>query len=163
VAEVSKPAPQVSTAQTSVSHAPAANNTAVQTAAQPSQQKAVEIQKPTTVAVAPAPASAQAQQPVAPQKTVVHVAPVLNAKKNCRAPEYPDAAAMRHETGTVVLNFLVDTDGTVKDSQVAVSSGHPILDNSALKALRTCKFVSGTADGVPEAAWTKIKFAFQGS
>lgn len=83
--------------------------------------------------------------------------PSMDAK-SCTPPVYPKASLMNEETGTVVLGFLVSTDGKVSESKVEKSSGFKGLDKAALNALSLCKFKPGTKDGKPEQAWTKVNF-----
>lgn len=45
---------------------------------------------------------------------------------------YPPASMMRHETGTVVMAFVVEADGRVSREALLKSSGYPNLDNAAL-------------------------------
>lgn len=47
---------------------------------------------------------------------------------------YPRAAVRRNIQGTLELDLSVDKDGQLLDVSIAVSSGHPMLDKSALKA-----------------------------
>ncbi|MBE9538691.1 MAG: energy transducer TonB [Proteobacteria bacterium] len=49
---------------------------------------------------------------------------------------YPRAAVRRNIQGTLELDLMVDSEGGVLDITVARSSGHSMLDKSALKAAR---------------------------
>lgn len=51
-------------------------------------------------------------------------------------PAYPKSARRRHEEGRVLLMAAIDGDGIVSQVKVAQSSGHPILDNAAVTAVR---------------------------
>ena len=88
------------------------------------------------------------------------VAAVIDANNNCRKPEYPSVSRRMEETGTVVLNFLIGTDGKVAESRVETSSGHPRLDEAAREAMSLCKFKPGTVDGKPEQTWARIKYTW---
>lgn len=50
--------------------------------------------------------------------------------------DYPRAAAARGEHGDAVIQFTILKDGRVKEIKLLRSSGHPILDNEALTAIR---------------------------
>lgn len=103
-----------------------------------------------------------APAPVAAPKHVPVLAPaVIDAKRNCSKPEYPSASRRLEETGTVVLNFLIDVDGRVMESKVATSSGHDRLDAAAKEALGRCQFKPGTVDGKPERSWASIKYRWE--
>lgn len=47
---------------------------------------------------------------------------------------YPPEAVARGLEGEVRLLLTLDGDGTVRDAQIAAGSGHPILDEAAVKA-----------------------------
>ena len=49
---------------------------------------------------------------------------------------YPEAAKVLGLEGRIVLKFVINRDGTLKDLQVVRSSGVDILDDEALKAIR---------------------------
>jgi len=49
---------------------------------------------------------------------------------------YPPVARRRGWEGQVVLSFVVDRDGSVRDVAVLESSGKALLDRSAMKAVR---------------------------
>lgn len=103
----------------------------------------------------PAPAVAIAPIPRGPVRT----APVVDSRF-CSKPEYPSASRRREETGTVILNFLIDVDGRVVQSRIESSSGYERLDEAARQALSLCRFKPGTVDGKPEKSWHKLKYVW---
>lgn len=112
-----------------------------------------------TQTVAPPPAPVEA--PPAPPKQVQRVAPVIDAAKNCRKPEYPAASKRLEEEGLVVLRFMIDESGRVIESRVETSSGFARLDEAARAALSQCQFKPGTADGKPERSWASLKYVWR--
>jgi protein TonB len=80
---------------------------------------------------------------------------------SCAKPDYPPASLRAHETGIVVLSFLIGTDGLVHDSKVERSSGFRRLDEAARKGLGLCKFRPATVDGHPEQAWARIEYEWK--
>src|SRR5476649_2807318 len=62
--------------------------------------------------------------------------------------------------GTVVLAFLIGTDGTVKRSEIKKSSGFPALDTAAVEALRLCHFKPGLKDGQPLEVWAPVAYVW---
>lgn len=114
----------------------------------------------TAVTTTAPPVEAPKPQPAAPPKQPVRVAPVVQAK-SCQPPEYPSASRRLGESGTVILNFLIDADGKVVESRVDASSGVERLDEAARKALALCKFSPGTVDGKPEQSWHKIRYVWK--
>ena len=78
----------------------------------------------------------------------------------CAKPEYPKASQRNEETGTVVLQFLIGVDGSVKDSKIQKSSGYRTLDRAAQTALGRCRFKPGEANGVPQESWTAVQYVW---
>jgi protein TonB len=62
-------------------------------------------------------------------------------------PDYPRAARKRGLEGTVVLSLLIGADGSVQDVSVERSSGYPLLDQSAVKAISRWHFHPATQGG----------------
>jgi len=85
---------------------------------------------------------------------------VVDASR-CEKPEYPTASLRAHETGIVVLSFLIGADGSVLDSKVLRTSGSRRLDEAARKGLGLCHFRPATADGKPEQSWARIEYEWK--
>lgn len=102
--------------------------------------------------------------PIAPPEPVrepVKSAPVLDQGRRCPSPQYPAAARRAGETGAVILRFLIETDGSVLESQVESTSGFERLDEAARAALAVCRFRPGTVDGRPERSWARIRYVWK--
>jgi periplasmic protein TonB len=56
-------------------------------------------------------------------------------------PEYPSVAKNRGWQGKVLLRVIVSADGVAQSVTIETSSGHEILDESALEAVQRWKFV----------------------
>jgi len=97
----------------------------------------------------------------APRAEPVRVPPVIDAARSCRPPEYPAASRRLEESGAVVVQFLIDLDGSVLDGKVDSTSGYPRLDEAAVAALSRCKFKAGTVDGKPERSWARIRYVWK--
>ena len=76
-------------------------------------------------------------------------------------PQYPALARRMGYQGTVELKVLVRQDGTVGELEIATSSGYPVLDRSALAAVKQWRFEPGTKDTIQEAMWIKIPVHFK--
>ncbi len=63
----------------------------------------------------------------------------LGSKQN-PPPPYPRLAKLRKYEGTVKIEIMVNFRGTVLDAQIQQSSGYKILDEAALKTLKTWQF-----------------------
>lgn len=78
-----------------------------------------------------------------------------------RHPVYPLLARQRRWEGTTLLSVEVLADGSVGQLFVARSSGHRLLDDTALESLRQWRFLPGRKGGVPTASWVDIPVQFQ--
>jgi periplasmic protein TonB len=76
-------------------------------------------------------------------------------------PKYPRVARRRGYEGVVLLKVLVDQEGRVDDALVLKSSGHNVLDRSALKAVKNWVFKPGTIDGKPMEMWVQVPVRFE--
>ena len=136
----------------------------------PEVQVQVPVSAPTITAVTtvkppepvPPPAAPPAPPPPAPVKAHVPVrmAAVVDARA-CEKPPYPAAALRANETGVVLLNFLIDVNGTVLESKVERSSGSRRLDEAAREGLTLCKFKPATVDGKAERTWSRIEYQWK--
>lgn len=116
---------------------------------------------PQTQAIAAVTTTKPPDTPPTQFRQPTRTAPVVDAKRSCRTPEYPAQSQRLEEQGTVVLAFLIDVDGRVIDSRVESTSGSNRLDEAARKALSLCRFKPGTADGKPEQAWASIRYVWR--
>ena len=76
-------------------------------------------------------------------------------------PPYPRLAIRRSYEGTAILSVEVLTDGSVREVQLLESSGHTILDRSAVKAVRKWRFKPGTKGGRPVTTRVRIPVVFR--
>lgn len=116
----------------------------------------VKPPEPVPPPAAPAPPPPEPVKPHVPVRT----APVVDARA-CEKPPYPAAALRSNETGTVQLNFLIDVDGRVLESNIARSSGSRRLDEAARNGLGLCKFKPATVDGKAERSWARIEYEWK--
>ena len=80
--------------------------------------------------------------------TVIHTKAIPKYKTN-PDPLYPRIAKKRGYQGQVLLLVTVSKQGTVKKVTISKSSGHKVLDKSALKTVKQWHFYPGTKDGKP--------------
>jgi protein TonB len=103
-----------------------------------------------TAAPAPAPAPATTMEGGDLSSKVLYAKP----------PTYPVDARRAHEQGTVKLLLLVGSDGTVKDIQVAGSSGSQRLDRAALAAVKRWRWSPTMSNGVATAVRGYVTIPF---
>jgi protein TonB len=60
-----------------------------------------------------------------------------------RPPNYPSHARLNNQTGTVLVEFTVDASGKVISAYAKSSSSWPLLDNEAVRTVRSWKFPPG--------------------
>jgi protein TonB len=76
------------------------------------------------------------------------------------SPVYPRAALRRRQTGKVVVRVLISPQGNVVSASVRKSSGHELLDDAALDAVRKARFKPYTENGVAYSARADVPIAF---
>jgi protein TonB len=76
------------------------------------------------------------------------------------APIYPLAARRRGQEGRVLLTVVVDRTGVVAEARVSESSGHRLLDRSALKAVRQWHFLPAQRRGRAVATTVSVPVVF---
>jgi protein TonB len=77
-----------------------------------------------------------------------------------RPPPYPDSAALRGEHGAVTLLIHISPLGVAAGADVMESSGHASLDDAALQAVRSWRFVPAVKDGQPVPFDMPMRFVF---
>jgi periplasmic protein TonB len=75
-------------------------------------------------------------------------------------PHYPGVARNRHWEGLVYLRVYVTTDGLCGNLSLQRSSGHGVLDEAAMAAVRNWKFAPGTRGGMAVASWVTVPIEF---
>jgi|GEM_PF-582455 len=122
--------------------------------ASPARRQVREIDTP-PVKIAEESQNAAQQQQVAGSTESRPLRPVSNVP-----PVYPRDAIRRRLEGTVKLRVQVGVNGQVLSVVVAQSSGHAMLDESALTAIRSWKFSPMMRDGKAAASSALIPVRF---
>lgn len=88
------------------------------------------------------------EAPPAPPAPAPIVQPRADANHlNNPAPIYPTQSRRLREEGTVMLEILVKSNGTVGEVKLKTSSGYKRLDEAAMKAVARWRFVPATQGG----------------
>ena len=111
----------------------------------------------------PPPPPAKAVAPAAPRPAVparISVGGDVQAALIVQqiVPIYPALARQGHIHGSVVLKAVIGADGKIKN--LAVMSGHPLLVEAALNAVRRWIYKPTVLDGVPVEVDTEIEVRF---
>ncbi len=87
----------------------------------------------------------------------------VEAPRILSAPEpvYPETARQRGQEGTAVVGLLIREDGTVRETWIETSAGDASLDEAAIEAVRSWRFVPARQDGSPVAARSRVPVVFQ--
>ncbi len=108
----------------------------------------------------PTPALPPPPPPVVKPQPVVAAHEGANYLKNPRPP-YPDVAMRRDWQGEVLLRVRVAPNGRVETVAVQRSSGHDVLDEAAISAVRDWSFVPSRQGGVAIAGWVSVPVVFR--
>jgi protein TonB len=82
------------------------------------------------------------------------------APTNCPKPVYPAEAKQAHWTGVSTVAFLISTDGSVRDARVLRSSGHAVLDDATVSALKGCAFRPAMKNGHTVESWQPLQYVW---
>ena len=105
-----------------------------------------------TMNVAPPPG--KPADPVRPGGLVKAPARIVNVP-----PVYPAIAIAARISGTVIIEAVIDVDGTVRDAKVLRSI--PLLDAAALTAVRQWRYTPTTLNGIPVAVVMTVSVRFE--
>lgn len=76
-------------------------------------------------------------------------------------PAYPQTARKAKWEGAVVVRVLVDTDGTVETVAVRAGSGHDVLDEAAVQAVKKWRFYPAKEGDAPVARFHDVRVRFR--
>lgn len=105
------------------------------------------------VAAPPAPRESKSRAPV-------HLGGRVRAPRQIQRvePKYPSLARQTHVSGTVIIEAVLDESGNVVEMKVV--SGHPLLLQAALDAVRQWKYEPTYLNDVPVAVQMNISVTF---
>jgi len=116
---------------------------------------------PAPTAAPPATASEElAMRPPGAERAATPPHPITASGANAK-PDYPAEAQRRGWQGRVVLRVEVSPAGSPLSVDVRVSSGHELLDQAALRAVRRWRFVPATQGGTPVAGTVDVPVQFR--
>jgi protein TonB len=111
-------------------------------------------------------------EPVAPSAPVARLAPPAPARtapsldfNKCEKPSYDPATTRAGVMGTVVVSYVMDTDGHISETRVERSAGstreHKMLDRMTVDAITRCRGRPGTVDGKPEKLRGSVEYVWK--
>lgn len=104
----------------------------------------------------PAPAASSAP---AASNAADHPASVDESKPQA-APRYSAAAKNAGASGTVVVIVKVDAQGKPTSFHVMMSSGFKVLDDEAVRTVKTWSYLPAIKDGAPTDGYVQLPIAF---
>lgn len=107
---------------------------------------------------APAMSAVEKDAVVTPPPVIQEARPLYQQNPK---PKYPRIATKRGYQGTVLLEVLVNRNGSVGDLRVSTSSGYSILDRAAMKSVKDWLFVPGKRGDETVDMWVVIPVRFQ--
>lgn len=102
----------------------------------------------------------QPPRPAPPTQTMVHRSEGVMAGQLIHQvqPSYPEIARNMHLSGTVRLEAVIGTDGTIRDLEIL--SGNPILTRPAVEAVRQWRYRPTLLNGAPVEVETYVTVNF---
>ncbi len=104
------------------------------------------------------------QQLAAPKAAAAPNLAALAAKLKATrtsAPEYPQDALQHQISGSVIVAFTVDTNGTTRDASVVESTPAGVFDRAALNAVHHWRYAPAIFNGAPIAVPTRALVRFE--
>ena len=115
------------------------------------------VTAPAKVQIADEPPPPDAPKPTPPRAPIS--GGVLNGKAiSLPKPAYPPIARAAHASGTVVVQVLIDENGSVVSAHAV--SGHPLLQGAAVGAARQARFSPTKLSGQPVKVTGVIQYNF---
>ncbi len=117
------------------------------------------LPEPVNEVVEPEPAPAPVSPPPA-EPVLIQASADAGYLRN-PAPRYPDLAQRQGWEGTVVLNVHVLANGRPSAVEIKESSGHKMLDDSALQTVKRWRFVPAKRGDVATDSWVEVPIDFR--
>lgn len=116
-----------------------------------------------------APPSAASIHPAAPSEQTASAPPAMRREPvvynadylRNPAPIYPRLSRRLGETGKVLLQVFVDSNGRAEKVKIKVSSGYERLDEAALNAVHQWRFAPARENDTAVASWVVIPIIFK--
>jgi protein TonB len=136
--------------------------------ATPVVKKPAETMPAETVATPPAMQPETQSSAATPSKTVTSPQSTPFTEANFKAnylhnpaPEYPQLARNREWQGNVMLRVKVSSEGLCEGIALETSSGHEMLDDAAMEAVKKWQFVPAKRGEIAEASTVLVPIKFK--
>lgn len=115
--------------------------------------------QPTPPPPAPKPVVVPPPQPKPPEEKYISVTELKYAHRVEAI--YPPEAQYRHQQGQVVLKIYINEAGVLDKVEIVKSSGYPLLDAAAVKAVKESQFSAAFEGAIPIGQWAEQTFTFR--
>jgi periplasmic protein TonB len=141
---------------------PVTENTAATPSATPISPAPPAVNPDTDESATPLNASAAITPSAASSLAATDRQPAADARfSGNAAPSYPAMSRRLGEQGAVRLRVLITTEGRAARVELIQSSGYPRLDQSAIQAIRSWRFIPAQRAGQPIEAWYEWRWEFR--
>ncbi|HVU28167.1 MAG TPA: energy transducer TonB [Verrucomicrobiae bacterium] len=76
-------------------------------------------------------------------------------------PVYPEQAKRWHQQGIVVLSLYINESGALDKIEIVRSSGFPLLDNAAIRAMKMSRFNPALSGSIPIRSRAEVTVTFR--
>jgi protein TonB len=74
---------------------------------------------------------------------------------------YPESSRRNGEEGRAIVKICVSAAGKIDSAEIATTTGHPLLDEAALKVAHAFRFKPATSEGKPVASCPTLPVKFE--
>jgi protein TonB len=124
----------------------------------PSPKPEMTIPEPKPQPSAPKPVVVPPPQPKSPEKYVSITEPKYARRVQA---VYPDEAQRRHQQGSVTVMIYINESGALDKVEIVKSSGYPLLDAAAVKAVKQSEFSAQLVDAIQVGSRAEQTFTFE--
>jgi periplasmic protein TonB len=114
--------------------------------------------QPTPQPSAPKPVVVPPPQPKSPEKYVSITEPKYARRVQAI---YPGEAQRRHQQGSVTVMIYINESGVLDKVEIVKSSGYPLLDAAAVKAVKQSEFSAQLVDAIQVGSRAEQTFTFE--
>jgi protein TonB len=124
----------------------------------PSPKPEMTIPEPKPQPSAPKPVVVPPPQPKSPEKYVSITEPKYARRVQA---VYPGEAQRRHQQGSVTVMIYINESGALDKVEIVKSSGYPLLDAAAVKAVKQSEFSAQLVDAIQVGSRAEQTFTFE--
>lgn len=125
----------------------------------PKPEMTIPEPKPEPPPPAPKPVVVTPPQPKPPEEKYTLITEPKYARRV--QPVYPQEAQRRHQQGQVTVMIYINEIGALDKVEIVKSSGYPLLDAAAIKAIKESQFDAEFVNSIPMGSRAEQTFTFE--